>query len=149
MNQPSAKPLSTADSLAVKGKLDLSHHGEALAAYRDGVRLFTRKTEPRTTASQMLAFAEIAAAHAGGRVITLTDLARLVGEPIKRSYQAFLAARVDDDGKLLLGEDGKPVSNGLGWVEQITDRQDTRKKYLRLTELGILIAEQIATGEMI
>ncbi len=91
----------------------------------------------RASYRQALAFMLLAQADLAGRKMTVSDLRDAagddlnglpkLGQSIERTYQLFLAP-------------SKQEPNGLGWLKQVPDDDDRRKKHLRLTSEGLAVA---------
>lgn len=104
---------------------------ERLAA---ALALIARAVPDRVTIRQTLGLALVAYADSMGRSITLKDLQelggytddgrRVIGQSIERTMDTFREPN-----------DRNP--DALGWVRVEEDPNDRRKKYLRLTPLGI------------
>lgn len=84
---------------------------------------------PRTAVRQIEALFVIAYAHAMGRSVTMTDVIEAVDDEggaraLERSLHVFVAPN-------------RIYPDALDWVAQVPDKDDRRKKYLRLTPKGI------------
>ena len=129
------------DSSALVAVSTLGERQEEMARLDRALEYLARRTPARTTTLQMLAFMRVARACAGGRSVTLKEVMGesdgLLLHHLNRSFATFLPAdarvkkRTDDDDR-------------LGWVFQADNPQDARRKDLRLTQVGIEIAEALA-----
>jgi hypothetical protein len=119
--------LSTSSPLQSSSALAFEHLAGALQILAEAV-------PARMSVRQVLAFTIIAYANAMGRSITLTEVREIAGEglgqSIERTIQGFLAPT-------------KREPDALGWLEQVPDEDDRRKKYLVLTERGRFIVNEM------
>ncbi|QOC54171.1 hypothetical protein [Caulobacter vibrioides] len=87
----------------------------------------------RTSTRQSMAFVTCAYLNSMGRSVTLSELRELIGDDnhgspilglsVERTMNAFL-------------EPTKRDPEALGWLRQVPDEDDRRKKYLELTPEG-------------
>ena len=130
------------DSDRVWAKLtDLYKSAPTLRTMRDAMRILSDDLPPRVSLRQAIAFLYVADANAAGRRVTMRDIRDFFSEEegssgagsVANTFAVFL----DDD------RDGS-----LGWIEQRTDRDDKRKKFLHLThdgkEVAIALAERMS-----
>lgn len=94
----------------------------------------------RTTVRQALFIACVAHAHAMGRSVTLTDIVATLGDsnerdPVTGEVLPMLGKAIERSA-LVFREPSRHYPDALSWMEQVTDPNDLRKKYLRLTKKG-------------
>ncbi len=92
---------------------------------------------PRLSARQLLAFSIIAHANAMGRRISLAEVREIAGDglgvSIERTINSFF-------------EPTRREPDGLGWLEQVPDEDDRRRKFLVLTTEGRLAVNEITAA---
>lgn len=130
----------TDTDLVMAKMLGLADHADEFGALEYAVRALSDLMPARVSLRQGLAFLFVVHANAHGRRVTMTDVrdsfsevdtgAANVGQSLARSFQIFLKLSDEDP-------------EGLGWITQETDRDDKRKKYLRVTGEGAEIALKI------
>ena len=89
---------------------------------------------------QLLMFSLVGYANAAGRDLTLTEIRQLAGKgsdgedllgaSIERTYAIFMAPT-------------KRYPDGLGWMTQVGDPDDRRKKFLKLTPTGAAVFHKL------
>jgi hypothetical protein len=131
----------------VMNKTYLFEHAAKLDGFMSAMAVMNTVVPARTTCRQLQVFAAIVAANAKGMRVTLSDLKEQspetadgprVNEHLNRSYQMFLPPTPKDP-------------EALGWITQVPDAQDGRKKYLILSQAGrdvaVAMAEAFKDGE--
>ncbi|MCG9916908.1 MAG: hypothetical protein MH112_11215 [Phenylobacterium sp.] len=111
-----------------------AHAFERLAA---AIQILSEMVPPRLSARQLLAFSIIAYANAMGRRITLAEVREIAGDglgvSIERTINSFF-------------EPTRREPDGLGWLEQVPDEDDRRRKFLVLTAEGRRAVNEITAA---
>lgn len=129
----------TGDSDEAAQKLNASELGRLSNA----LRAIASEVPGRGSVRQAMAFIIVAHANAMGSAITLTDLKEMAGD--------------DATGVALMGpatartldtflEPTKREPDALGWIAQVPDEDDRRRKFLVLTEVGTAVAQRFAAA---
>ena len=139
MDDTPTPPISTRDVVGTEGLLALSNYANAVSTISRMFMISGRIAGGRLTARQMRLFCLIADAYAQGEPLTMNEATAKLGEPASDSIKTLLPPRLDAVGKPL-----NPKDTALGLVEQVPDRMDMRRRYLRLTEAGREIIEAMA-----
>lgn len=106
-----------------------------LASFSAAMLYLAEAGNDRLTINQTAFFLIAAAADARGRALTLTEL--------MESTDGVLGRSVANTYKVLLEAEGRrpKTASSLGWLYREPDRDDERKKYLRLTKKGRSVAK--------
>lgn len=106
----------------------------AFSALATALHILAEAVPTRTTIRQAECLMIIAYAHVMNRSITLTEVIATTedngGRALERSLHVFIAPN-------------RAYPEALDWVEQVEDRDDRRKKYLRLTQKGIAALSEV------
>jgi hypothetical protein len=109
-----------------------------LKNFSAGLIVLAELSPRQLTVAQSSFFFSAALADRAGRPATFTELKEAVGPTVNRSlhttYKVFLK-----EGRIRDGE----RAEGLGWLEPEVDSTDQRRKFLRLTPLGISVIDEI------
>lgn len=87
----------------------------------------------RTTVAQMAFFLLAGMADAAGKPATFTEIKEAVGPAVNRSLHTTYKVFLD---RIQRRSDTDATRQGLGWLTREEDREDNRRKYLRLTPKG-------------
>lgn len=104
-----------------------------LTLFSRGLMIAAEKAPERLSLPQATFFMLAALADLRGGPTTYTDILETMGDSgqsVRASYGTFLAP-------------SKRYAEALGWLEQEEDRDDRRRKYLKLTERGLLVINEI------
>lgn len=128
MPSETGNPSQGSPALPLRAAHDLQSASAALAVLAEAL-------PSRTTVRQASAFLYIAYHCAMNRSITLAEVisdlgTEVVGKSIERTIGTFLPKT-------------KQNPEALGWIEQETDEDDRRKKYLRLTGAGRAVCSDL------
>ncbi|WP_343698828.1 hypothetical protein [Caulobacter sp.] len=94
----------------------------------------TSITPPRTSARQIMAFCMVAMHHIRNQSITLAELTQMGGEDMRGS--PILGRSLERTFGLFM-EPNRVHPDALSWITQEIDPDDRRRKYLRLSALGV------------
>ena len=100
----------------------------------------SNRTPARTTLRQALFLMTVAYCHAMGRSVTLADTVAICGDsteidPVTGLHEPVLGRAIEKSAWVFM-EPTRAYPDALSWIEQVSDPDDRRKKYLKLTELG-------------
>nr|WP_294850003.1 hypothetical protein [uncultured Sphingomonas sp.] len=102
-----------------------------------GMMVLGELAPERLTMSQAIFFVLAASADLAGRDPTYTDVKEAVGDKINKSlattYKIFLPP-------------SRVYPNGLGWLVQEVNPNDTRVKFLRLSKKGRMVMREVLAG---
>lgn len=117
---------------------DVWGKAKAFAALERATRTLSNAMPARTSLRQALAFIFVASRNSQGQRVTMTDIrdsfreldigSETNGQSLAKSFALFT-----DEVEF----------GGLGWIAHEIDRNDKRKKYLRLTANGAEVANLI------
>lgn len=111
---------------------------EALGTFFRACQEVSLKGADRLTIPQVMFFLEVAQANLQGRTVRLRDildrLSDTIGKTIRSTYPTLMVPT------------GASSENGMGWVIGEMNPADNRERFLRLTPLGLEVAERIAAA---
>lgn len=120
-------------------------HVGALRNFSAALIELAEQAPERTTAAQMAFFVLAGMADEAGKPATFTEIKDAVGPAINRSLHTTYKVFLD---RVQRRSDTDATRQGLGWLTREEDRQDNRRKYLRLTPKGrAVISSLIETME--
>jgi hypothetical protein len=105
----------------------------ALSGLVEAMSIMTKEAHKKMSAQQMLFFFAVAYSDVKKQSTTLSDAMGLYGE-LGRSVEKTLVNFLDPTAR---------VPDALGWLRQVEDPDDRRKKYLVLTDAGIAVIGRI------
>lgn len=112
-----------------------------LHAFSAGMIMLAEISPERMTLSQCAFFLTAAFADKAGRAVTFTDIKDALGDSINKSlhttYKVLLTEGRNRDGKR---------EPGLGWLSREVDPTDNRRKYLKLTQRGHRVLNELAVA---
>jgi hypothetical protein len=122
-------------------KIERRQSTPALRNFSAGLIVLAELSPRQLTAAQLAFFLTAGLADRAGRASTFTDLKDAVGPTVNRSlhttYKVFLK-----EGRV---RDGDRVT-GLGWLKADLDPLDHRRKFLRLTNAGQRVIDEVAAA---
>lgn len=98
------------------------------------VNLLALAAPHRLSLKQMLAFTIIAQANAMGRSITITEVREIAGETLGQGIERQIGT---------FFEPCKQEPDAVGWLRQEIDEDDRRRKYLKLTDKGLRLVNEM------
>jgi hypothetical protein len=108
-----------------------------LRSFSQAMTILADLAPERMTLSQAIFFVLAGTADLAGQDPTYSEIKLAVGDKINRSLNTTY--------RILLGP-SRLYPNGLGWLRQEINPQDNREKFLRLTDEGRRVLDQVATA---
>lgn len=110
----------------------MTHVGD-LRSFSAALIELAEQAPERTTAAQMAFFLLAGMSDAVGKPATFTEIKDAVGPAINRSLHTTYKVFLD---RVQRRSDTDVTRAGLGWLTREEDKQDNRRKYLKLTPKG-------------
>lgn len=116
----------------------LQQHVPGLRDFSTATLVLAELAPERMSLSQAVFFLFAGLADLAGRPATFTDLKEAVGSSINKSLHTTYKVLLDESRRR-----GTSRDPGLGWLTREVDREDNRKKYLRLTNRGRQVLKEL------